>query len=310
MNIKEKILLEKTYSFLKRSWRFIVEKNVGTILAWVFIIGVNVFYISTFIKEEKQLPSDSDSSVVKKETTVSDNGDCNTLQVDVSGYITSDGINGSTNFMSSDGDTVYSDNIKYQLDSAKSDDNIKAVLLTVNSYGGDAGSAQEIVYALKNLDKPVVAVIRSAGTSAGYWIASVADKVYAYETADVGSIGVTMSHLDETAVNTKDGKFFVSLSSGKFKDMGNPDKSLTAEERELMMRDINDVYNIFIKQVAESRKMSVEKVKVIADGSSMVAGRAKEKGLVDEIGSTYDAMDYLTKTIGEKVEVCQIDDNN
>lgn len=301
MNLKEKIQAEKTKAFFKKVWRFIVEKKIGSILVWAFIIGINVFYISTIIKNDNQ---NSQIATEDTEQTIAEN--CNVLAVEVAGTITSNGINGSDELFSSDGDTSYSDDIKSQLDSAKTDDDIKAVLLTVNSYGGDAGSAQEIVYALKNLDKPVVAVIRSVGASAGYWIASVADKVYAYETADVGSIGVTMSHLDETALNSKDGKVFVSLSSGKFKDMGNPDKPLTAEEKTLMMRDINDIYDIFIKQVAESRKMSVDKVKQIADGSSMVAGRAKEKGLIDEIGSTYDAIEYLATIIEEKPEVCEL----
>lgn len=304
MNVKEKVQIEKVHAFLGKTWKFIVDKNIGTILAWVFIVGINIFYISTIVKEDNSEPQiDND----KTEQSIS--SDCNVLKVDIAGVITSNGINGSDSMFSSDGDTVYADDIKYQLDEAKKDDAIKAVILTINSYGGDAGSAQEIVYALKNLGKPIVAVIRSAGTSAGYWIATIADKIYAYETADVGSIGVTMSHLDETAVNTKDGKFFVSLSSGKFKDMGNPDKSLTAEERALMMRDINDVYNIFVKQVSQSRNISVEEVKKIADGSSMVAGRAKEKGLIDEVGSTYDAIDYITKTIGEKAELCEINED-
>jgi signal peptide peptidase SppA len=245
----------------------------------------------------------SDTEIIRKSDP-----DCNVLLVDVAGYITSDGINGGEDLFSSGGDTVYSDDIKYQLDYAKTDEETKAVLLYINSYGGNAGSAQEVVYALENLDKPAIAVIRTAGNSAAYWIASVADKIYAYETADVGSIGVTMSYLDETKTNTKDGKEFVSLSIGKFKDMGNPDKSMTAEEKALAMRDIKDVYNIFVEQVAQGRNMTIEEVRVIADGSSMIAYRAKELGLIDEIGSTYDALDYLSDIIGEKANICQLED--
>lgn len=298
---KEQKQLEKTQAFLKKVWQFILKYNIGSTLIWVFIIGVNIFYIVTIYDSgpEKESGVSATKKVIEK--------DCNAVAIDVSGFITSNGINGDTGFFSSNGDTSYSDAIKYLLDTAKEDDAIKAVLLNVNSYGGSAGSAQEIIYALKNLDKPIVSVIRSAGISAGYWVASVADKIYAYETADVGGIGVTMSHLDESAVNTKEGKVFISISSGKFKDMGNPDKPLTAEEKSLMMRDVNDVYNIFIRQVSESRKIPIEEVKKIADGSSMVASRAKEKGLIDEIGSSYDAIDYLSEVIGEEIEFCEPD---
>ncbi len=298
---KEQISLEKTQALFRKVWKFIVNKKLLSVIAWIVIIGINIFYISTLHSGENTGESSS-------ETSQFTNDSCNVLAVDVAGIITSNGINGSDDMFSSEGDMTYSDYIKTELDSINTNENIKGILLTINSYGGDPGSAQEIVYALKHQNKPIVAVIRSAGLSAGYLVASVADKIYAYELADVGSIGVTMSYLDETAVNTKDGKVFVNLSSGKFKDTGNPDKSLTAEEKSLMMRDIQDVYSVFVRQVAEGRKMSVENVKLLADGSSMLASRAKEKGLIDEIGSTYDAIDYLSEIIGENAEICEPSD--
>jgi protease-4 len=292
----------------KRILSFITKKRLwGISISWLLLViigGVGIFVFGDYLT----LVTERAKVSVEDETTSEPDSNCNVLQVDIAGYITSDGINGSSDWFGSDGDTVYSDDIKYQIDYAKRNEDTKAVLLTINSFGGNAGSAQEITYALENLDKPVVAVIRTAGNSAAYWIASVADKIFAYETADVGSIGVTQSYLDETATNIKDGLEFISLSSGKFKDMGNPDKSMTAEEKALAMRDINDVYNIFVKQVVEGRDMSTEKVRELADGSSMIAGRAKQLGLIDEIGSTYDAIDYLSEIIGEKAEVCELEE--
>lgn len=300
-SFREREQWEKTNTFLKKVWKFVVDKNIGPIFAWTFIIGINIFYISTILKDDNTGSTESDGDVAQ-----SIDSDCNVLSVDIAGGITSYGINGAESFFSLGEDTVYSDDIQSQLDEASKNENIKAVLLTINSYGGEAGSAQEIIYALKHLNKPSVAVIRSAGISAAYWVATGADKIYAYETADVGSIGVTMSRLDESALNTKDGKVFVSLSTGKFKDMGNPDKPLTVEDKALIMRDINDVYNIFMKEVSQNRNITLEKVKELADGSSMIASRAKEKGLIDEIGSTYDAIDYLSETMGEEVNVCEV----
>jgi protease IV len=288
----------------KRLWGISIGGGLIT-LVLMLLVFLSVDYL--YLKAEKREASYK-TEINKTQSTGSSDSDCNVLLVNIAGYITSDGINGGEDLFSSDGDTVYSDYIKYQLDYAKTDEDTKAVLLAINSYGGNAGSAQEIVYALENLDKPVVAIIRTAGNSAAYWIASIAGKIFAYATADVGSIGVTQSYLDETATNIKEGKEFISLSSGRFKDMGNPDKSMTTEEKALAMRDINDIYNIFVKQVAEGRNMSIEKVKALADGSSMVAGRAKQLGLIDEIGSTYDAIDYLSEVIGEKAEVCELEE--
>lgn len=303
-NKKEKIQVEKAKANLKKFGRFICKKESLSNIFWIILTAVIVFSIGTFMKKGSY--SNDKECVVEKEAR-SNKSVCNIEPVYISGYITSEGINGSESFFGSGGDVVYSDDIKKQLDSAKNNDDIKAVLLNINSYGGDAGSAQEIVYALKNLDKPIVAVIRSAGTSAGYWIASVANKIYAYETADIGSIGVTMSYLDETALNAKEGKYFVSLSSGKFKDMGNPDKPITQEEKALMMRDIKDVYNIFLEQVSSYRGVPIDELRKVADGSSMLAKRAKDNQLIDEIGSSYDAIDYISEIIKEKAEVCEID---
>jgi protease-4 len=67
------------------------------------------------------------------------------------------------------------------------------------------------------------------------------------------------------------------------------------------------MHNIFVRQVAENRGMTIDEVKILADGSSMIAGRAKEAGLIDEIGSIYNAMDYLSGVIKSKAEVCELE---
>jgi protease-4 len=90
--------------------------------------------------------------------------------------------------------------------------------------------------------------------------------------------------------------------------MGNPDKPITQEEKALMMRDIKDVYNIFLEQVSLYRGVPIDELRKVADGSSMLAKRAKDSWLIDEIGSSYDAIDYISKIIKEKAEVCEINE--
>lgn len=109
-----------------------------------------------------------------------------------------------------------------------------------------------------------------------------------------------MSYLENADKDTK----YVQLSSGKYKDAGDPDKPLTAEEKELFMRDIKLVHENFIEDVATNRNIPLEEVRSIADGSSVLGTTAKSLKLIDEIGSWTEAEKYLEQQIGEKPEVC------
>jgi len=201
-------------------------------------------------------------------------------------------------------DVVASQNIVFSINEAKENENIKAILLEVDSYGGSPVAAEEVMSALKNAEKPTVALIREAGASAAYWAATGADRIFASANSDVGSIGVTFSYLDNVQSNLKEGFTYNQLSVGKYKDSGDPNKPLTQEERDLFMRDVQIVQDNFIKSVAENRNMDIEKVKGLADGSTMLGQMALDNGLIDQIGSFQEVKDYLKEKIGEDVEVC------
>jgi len=135
-------------------------------------------------------------------------------------------------------------------------------------------------------------------------VASAADKIYASEMSSVGSIGITMSYLDYSQQNRQEGITYQQLSSGKFKDTGNPDKILTAEEKELLMRDVKILHEAFVKRVAENRGLDIEQVEKLADGSTMLGGAAKENGLIDEIGNMSDAQEWIKGGLGIEPEIC------
>jgi len=214
----------------------------------------------------------------------------------------------SDSSIAEDGSKLYdetaSDYILAMIEEAKSDEEIKAIILEIDSYGGSAVAAEEVAKALKRAKKPTVAFVRSAATSAAYWAASGANIIFASALSDIGSIGVTMSYLDNTQKNNKEGLTFNSLSTGKFKDYGSPDKPLTEEEKKLIMRDLEITHNIFIKAVSENRNLPIDKVKLLADGSSMPGEMALENGLIDKIGGIYDVENYLKEKLGENIEVC------
>ena len=147
-------------------------------------------------------------------------------------------------------------------------------------------------------------MVRSAANSAAYWSAVGGDIIFASPSSDIGSIGVTMSYLDNSAKNNEDGLTYNSLSTGKFKDYTNPNKELTEEERALLMRDINIVNENFIKTVAKDRNLDINKVRALADGSSMPAQMALDNGLIDRIGGIYEVEEYLKEKIGAEVNAC------
>jgi signal peptide peptidase SppA len=203
-----------------------------------------------------------------------------------------------------DYDSVSSEDIISIIREANNTENIKAILIEVDSVGGSPVAGEEIANAIKNSTKPVVAVVRESGVSAAYWAISGADRIFASKNSDVGSIGVTSSYLSNVIKNGKDGYTYVQLSTGKFKDSGDPDKPLTAEERSLFLRDLNIIHQNFIEAVSENRGLPLEQIKAIADGSTVLGERAKELGLIDEIGSIPEAQQYLGEIIEDEPQIC------
>lgn len=226
-------------------------------------------------------------------------GSCNVADIKIRGSLDTYTIPGEE-------DTTSSENVVAVIDQAEQDDTIKAIILDVDSIGGYPVAGEEIANALKKTQKPTVAVIRQTGVSAAYWAATGADRIFASSLSDVGGLGVTMSYLDNAGKNVKDGLTYNSLSSGIYKDAGDPEKSLTAEERAFFERDIKIAYEKFIIQVSENRHLDIEKVRTLADGSTMMGNMALANGLIDQIGGVYEAQEYLKGIIGEEATICQI----
>lgn len=229
---------------------------------------------------------------------------CNVAGVTLYGYLgTYDEPSDSAS--AEEGDVSTSSNtIQHVIEQSGEDPAVKAIVLEIDSWGGQAVAGEEIAAALRQAQKPTIALIRSAGTSAAYWAATGADYIIASANSDVGGIGVTMSYLDNVEKNKQEGLNYNSLVSGKFKDYGNFDKPLTAEEKDLFLRDIQLIHNNFILAVAENRKLDIEKVQSLADGSSLMGQMAIENGLIDKIGGIYEVKEYLRGRIGEDVNIC------
>jgi protease-4 len=201
-------------------------------------------------------------------------------------------------------DQTSSDDIMGIIRNAESDPEIKAILLEVDSYGGSAVGAEEVANSLKQATKPVIAQIRSAGTSAAYWSSTGADMIFASANSDVGGIGITMSYLQNVGQDIKNGLEFIELNTGKFKDTGDPSKPLTFEEKKLLQRDLDIMYGNFITAVARNRNIPVDAVKKLADGSSVLGEMALQNKLIDKIGGPIEVREYLGSVIGEEPSIC------
>lgn len=202
-------------------------------------------------------------------------------------------------------DQTASEDIRQQIEQADADPSIKAILLQVDSPGGDPVAGGDIADALKQSSKPTVVLAADEDTSAAYWASTGAKWIFASADSALGDIGVTQSYLDQTKQDQANGLTFESLTAGQYKDMGSPDAPLTDAERALFLRDLNLTDQNFIDQVAANRNLSVASVTAIADGSSMEGAMALKDGLIDQIGSIYDVENYLKGKIGEDANLCQ-----
>ncbi len=171
-------------------------------------------------------------------------------------------------------------------------EDIKAVVIRINSPGGAVAPSQEIFAEVKRLakHKPVVASMGSLAASGGYYIAIGSDKIYANPGTITGSIGVIVEFMNLEELLAKIGLKGNTIKSGKFKDTGSPHREMTAEERALMQSLVDDVYGQFVMAVSEERAIAVNKVRSLADGRIYSGAQARKNGLVDELGGLEDAI--------------------
>lgn len=174
-----------------------------------------------------------------------------------------------------------------QLHNFRDNDNIKAIVLRVDSPGGGVGPSQEIHDEVKAIDeeKPVVVSMGSVAASGGYYISAAAREIVANPGTITGSIGVIMEFTNFQELLDKIGLSSVVVKSGEYKDIGSPAREMTSMEREILQDLIDDVHSQFVASVASGRKLAEETVRQLADGRIFSGRRAMEMGLVDRMGN-------------------------
>lgn len=280
---------------IKRSekWRIVLRSAFGALLvapAIVFWSGVLILCIG-FLSLLGEVEND-----------------CSVARIPLQGVLaaTDSGIGDILGF----GFVTSANSVVEEFEQAEKNDQIQAVVIDVDSPGGTPVAGDEIMQALLRLDKPTVAVVRDQGTSAAYWAMAGADHIIASPVSDVGSIGVTMSYLELANASETEGSRWVDLSSGEFKDAGNPERELAEEEELYFQSQVDTVHDYMVDQIARARSvLSRDELAQLADGRAYLGSRALELGLVDEVGGFEQAIRFIAAELGvdeQSLSLCPV----
>jgi protease-4 len=181
-----------------------------------------------------------------------------------------------------------------RLDAAAADKHVKAVVLRINSPGGAVTASdimyQDLVNFRQDTHKPVVACMMDVAASGGYYVAMGCDCIYAHPTTVTGSIGVIMSLYNAAGLFRLLGVKSDPIKSGPNKDLGNPGRPMTPQEREILQHMVMNFYDQFVQVVVRGRHLPEERVRALADGRIYTGIEAHKLGLVDQVGYLEDAL--------------------
>jgi len=193
------------------------------------------------------------------------------------------------------------DDVVQELKGLRENPSVRAVVMRINSPGGVVGPTQEVhdaILRLRRAGKPVVASLGAVAASGGYYIAVAADQIYANPGTLTGSIGVIMQMANFEQLMKKVGVDYVVVKAGQFKDLGNPGRPMTPDERRVLQTLLDDVHGQFIGAVASGRKLEREDVVRFADGRVFSGQQAKDLKMVDALGGLEDAVLAAGKLAG------------
>ncbi|HZL46471.1 MAG TPA: signal peptide peptidase SppA [Opitutaceae bacterium] len=179
----------------------------------------------------------------------------------------------------------------------RQDDDVKAIVLRVNSPGGSATASEEIQREIRLTmqKKPVVVSMGSVAASGGYWISTYADRIFAEPTTITGSIGVFGMFINVQQLFNNLGLTFDTVKTGQVADLLTISRPKTEAELAIFQKLVDWIYDEFTTKVAESRKLDKAKVLEIAQGRVWSGVEAKKLGLVDEIGGLGRAIAYAAQ---------------
>ena len=192
---------------------------------------------------------------------------------------------------------IYADNFVKEIKKLTKNDKVKAVVLRINSPGGSANASDEILFELQQLKKkkPIIVSFGDYAASGGYYIAMAADKIYSESNTITGSIGVfgMIPYFKEAA--NKNGLTSHAVTTNANSNMYSPINGVTPGGVAILTKSVEQTYKRFVHFVTENRKKSFEQIDEIGGGRVWSGTRAKQIGLVDELGTLNDAIAFAAQ---------------
>lgn len=310
----------------KSFFQIIIKALVGSIAAIVGLVGTFVILIIVLVAvavHKVDWQAQMGPGVLMPQF-VSGNQDSQNqlLEIPVSGLILGERQEGD--FLQALGgyDLTYGYEVKEQLRQASQMEQIKGVILNIQSPGGTVFGSKAIVDGIREYQEttsqPVLAYVGSVAASVGYWVASAADWIMADAGTTLGSIGVIagpFKYYDQ--VLSEDGGAFLGgivtqggiestyITAGQSKDLGNPYRRLTESEVAVLQTGVNNSYSYFVDDVAQGRKLESEFIRNQVRALVYDEQQAKELNLIDQVGSKQDAEAELAQlaTLGNNYQV-------
>lgn len=182
----------------------------------------------------------------------------------------------------------------------KENDDVKVVVLRVNSPGGSAFASEQICHAVKELKtkKPVIVSMGDYAASGGYYMSCMADTIVAEPTTLTGSIGVFGMIPNLKGLSEKVGLTFDVVKTNKFADLGVIMRPFNQDEKTLIQMSVAQSYDTFISRCAEGRHMTKEAIEKVGEGRVWTGEMAKELGLVDVLGGIDTALEIAVRKAG------------
>lgn len=199
-------------------------------------------------------------------------------------------------------DGIYADTFIKEIKELKDNEDVKAVVLRINSPGGSANASEEILNELQLLKakKPLVVSFGDYAASGGYYIAMAGEKIYSEPMTLTGSIGVFGVLFNVKDIANRNGFHTDVVSTNANSNYYSIFQGLSPHGEKMMSKSIEQTYSTFVNHVVKNRKMTFEQVDNLGGGRVWSGIRAKENGLVDELGSLNDAIAYASKKAGLK----------
>ncbi|OBQ19333.1 MAG: signal peptide peptidase SppA [Anabaena sp. WA113] len=198
---------------------------------------------------------------------------------------------------SGDQGTIGSDEFAKMFSKIRQNDQIKAVVLRINSPGGSATAAEVMQREIKltHQVKPVIVSMGDMAASGGYWIASDSHRIFAQSNTITGSIGVFGVLFNGQKLGNNNGITWDTVKTSQYADQQTISRPKSPQELAVYQRSVDRIYNLFLEKVSQGRKLPTAKVAEIAQGRVWSGIAAKQIGLVDEIGGLNVAIEYAAK---------------